>query len=318
MVNQNKGNPRKPEIRLSIIQVIILAGFCLGCMAASYILGLITGQRAGYQTAFSNNLAATAKIPLSSVVAGKIPSEAVTDVYKNLDSTSASFTPTPASLAQAPAPELAPIEKISASAVSASASNPDTLAPNPLLEKPKATTPQPEANQVWAAKAGTESAKSAEKSTLANVKVDEGSEEEDLSPLDRQIEKKLAEPKATATPTNTEKEKAAKEKALKEKLEKEKAEKEKKEKISEPQKNVSKGWYAQVAAPKELKDADAIAAKLRRSGFRVVIESAEVRGENYYRLLVGPEKSQEQANRLVGQLKRENYLSGEPFVKMVR
>lgn len=79
-----------------------------------------------------------------------------------------------------------------------------------------------------------------------------------------------------------------------------------------------KGWFAQVAAPKKREDADAISRQLKSSGFSVVVEGAQVRGESYFRILVGPEANREQADRLIQQLKRESYLKTDPFVRMVR
>ncbi len=78
------------------------------------------------------------------------------------------------------------------------------------------------------------------------------------------------------------------------------------------------GWFAQVAAPKRRSDADELSSKLKGSGFKVSIETASVRGEDYFRVLVGPEENRDQATRLVSQLKRERYLQGEPFVRMVK
>ena len=81
---------------------------------------------------------------------------------------------------------------------------------------------------------------------------------------------------------------------------------------------IPKGWFAQVAAPKKGQDAEKIASQLKRSGFQVVIEDAQVRGEQYYRILVGPENNRKEAEVLLGQLKREDYLQGEPFIRMVK
>jgi cell division septation protein DedD len=78
------------------------------------------------------------------------------------------------------------------------------------------------------------------------------------------------------------------------------------------------GFFAQVAAPTKLNEAEDIAKRLKRSGFPVVIETANVRGENYYRVLVGPEQDKVTADRLVGQLQRERYLSGAPFIRRVK
>ncbi len=81
---------------------------------------------------------------------------------------------------------------------------------------------------------------------------------------------------------------------------------------------ISKGWYAQIAAPKKLQDASELAQKLKASGFPVVIETARVRGEEYFRVIVGPETARPQAEAMVKQLGRERYLPGTPFLRVVR
>jgi cell division septation protein DedD len=81
---------------------------------------------------------------------------------------------------------------------------------------------------------------------------------------------------------------------------------------------VPAGYFAQVAAPKNLSDAESVARKLKKSGFPVVVEVANVRGEEYYRVLVGPEQNRVHADRLVGQLGSERYLSGPPFIRQVK
>ena len=76
-----------------------------------------------------------------------------------------------------------------------------------------------------------------------------------------------------------------------------------------------KGWFAQVAAPKRLSEAEAMATKLKRSGFPVLIERANVRGEEYFRVVVGPESDRVQVDRLIAQVKREGY---SPFPRAVK
>ncbi|MBN8550818.1 MAG: SPOR domain-containing protein [Deltaproteobacteria bacterium] len=49
-----------------------------------------------------------------------------------------------------------------------------------------------------------------------------------------------------------------------------------------------------------------------------MIEVARVRGDEYYRVLVGPEQNRDRAQRLVGQLKRESYIHGDPFLRVVK
>jgi cell division septation protein DedD len=77
------------------------------------------------------------------------------------------------------------------------------------------------------------------------------------------------------------------------------------------------GYFAQVSAPKKLSEAEAVAKKLKRSGFPVVVESASVNGQNFYRVLVGPEENKVQAERLVGQLQSESFVASKPFIRKV-
>jgi len=79
-----------------------------------------------------------------------------------------------------------------------------------------------------------------------------------------------------------------------------------------------RGWFAQVAAPDNRSEAEALARKLQKSGFSVMIENAKVRGQEYFRVLVGPEETRQQSERLLGQLKREPGLKADPFIRMVR
>jgi cell division septation protein DedD len=81
---------------------------------------------------------------------------------------------------------------------------------------------------------------------------------------------------------------------------------------------IPSGYFAQVAAPKKLAEAESIAGKLKRSGFPVVVESASVAGQSFFRVLVGPEQNKVQADRLVSQLKSESYVSGDPFIRKVK
>lgn len=78
------------------------------------------------------------------------------------------------------------------------------------------------------------------------------------------------------------------------------------------------GYFAQVAAPKKLAEAEGIAKRLKRSGFPVLVESASVNGQSFYRVLVGPEENKVQAERLVSQLQSESYVASQPFIRKVK
>lgn len=322
-----KNKQRKSEFRLSLVQLGLIAAFCLGCVVASYLLGIYTGTRAGYETAVSSDLAASAKIPINLPPAKNDRPVSVSDVYARLDGNSpaAQVATTPGAKGTGGSTtELSAIPKVEVSPKPHDVEDLDREISDTLVD-PEDTdptrpisTPRPSEGDVWgapgSAQPGTSNA--AAHLTLGGVK--EGAAERQPEPKAAEQHAKLTpspvvptpvaeKPKASPTPAEDKKEKE-KAKALKEK-----------EELEESAKAaVPRGWFAQVAAPKELKDAESVASKLKRSGFPVVIETAKVRGENYYRILVGPESSQDHANRLLGQLKREPYLEAEPFVKMVK
>lgn len=77
------------------------------------------------------------------------------------------------------------------------------------------------------------------------------------------------------------------------------------------------GYFAQVAAPKKLAEAEGVAKRLKKSGFPVVVESATVNGQSFYRVLVGPEENKVQAERLVSQLQSESFVASKPFIRKV-
>jgi cell division septation protein DedD len=89
----------------------------------------------------------------------------------------------------------------------------------------------------------------------------------------------------------------------------------KKEKVSVV-KRLPKGYFAQVAAPK--REAEDLARRLRKSGFPVVVEDNSAGRSPFYRVMVGPEDNKVQADRMLGQLKREKYLDGKIFVRQVK
>ena len=48
-----------------------------------------------------------------------------------------------------------------------------------------------------------------------------------------------------------------------------------------------------------------------------MVEQAKVRGENYYRIMVGPEMKRTLAERMLEQIAREEIVSGKPFIRKV-
>jgi cell division septation protein DedD len=90
-----------------------------------------------------------------------------------------------------------------------------------------------------------------------------------------------------------------------------------KEKVSVV-KRLPKGYFAQVAAPKTRAEAEELSRRLKKSGFPVVIEDNSTGRSPFYRVMVGPEDNKVQADRMLGQLKREKYLDGKLFVRQVK
>lgn len=329
---------RRSEFKLTYIQLIVLAGFCLGCMAASYWLGFYTGTRAGYETAVTSDLASSSKIPINAAVPKEERAPSASDVYAKLDGTSP-MSPVAAAPAakNTGAAEIAAIPKMEVSP-KPKESDIDAELAEKLLSPENKEMPQKAADTkspaegVWSSHPGSAPAGNEfTEKTLGGTKKEQMPEAaqpavEKVHPTAtpvpvRTVEKAALQEMVKQTPTpapDREKEKAKeKEKLLKEKEAEKTAAA---EAVPTPAMGakIAKGWYAQVAAPKELKDAEAIAGKLKKSGFPVVVEHAKVRGEDYYRILVGPESGQETASRLVNQLKRESYLEGEPFIRMAK
>lgn len=78
------------------------------------------------------------------------------------------------------------------------------------------------------------------------------------------------------------------------------------------------GWYVLVTMEK---DADTIARLkdlLSQNGFLPHVEGVSISNLVYYRLYVGPEDSKELAEKLLAELKRENYLPFDMRVTYVR
>lgn len=87
---------------------------------------------------------------------------------------------------------------------------------------------------------------------------------------------------------------------------------------NKPAKGFPRGWFAQVAAPKKKSDADALSTKLRESGLPVMIETAQVRGEQYFRVLVGPADSRDGAEGMGKKVKAKKIVSSDPFVRLIK
>ncbi|HMO02046.1 MAG TPA: SPOR domain-containing protein [Oligoflexia bacterium] len=82
--------------------------------------------------------------------------------------------------------------------------------------------------------------------------------------------------------------------------------------------SASSGWYVQVAAPSSKVEAEKIASKLYQAGFKSRVDKASSGGDQFYRVLVGPEDSEKLADALLRQLVREPYIKGTPFIRRIK
>ncbi|RMD87743.1 MAG: SPOR domain-containing protein [Candidatus Dadabacteria bacterium] len=82
--------------------------------------------------------------------------------------------------------------------------------------------------------------------------------------------------------------------------------------------HLRKGWYVQIKTVGSAQNAASLAEKLKRSGYRAIVQYAKVRGATYYRVLVGPEENERLAKRLLVELKREKGLPPNIFARWVK
>jgi len=299
------------ELRLRLTQVLVLTGAVTGGMACSYYLGFFSGREIGVQLALANSAVNVARLPVIPPLQREEGEEDTSEVYAKLNAEKAlDITPNSQGENGEEVPELTTIQ---------------TTAEG----QPVVTHPQPEDTT-----SATPESPSFDPELVAKAA---GGDPATLTPEPAEPkagENKVVEPKAGETKPPEEKTKEVK----KEEKKKEDKKEEKKEaklepKLTPPAKKepepglridqketnaLPRGWFAQVAARQKEGEARQIAERLRSSGFPVVVESADVNGERYYRILVGPEDSKPTADRLVGQLKREPYIQGNPFVRAVR
>lgn len=332
----NRRDLRNWELRFGLIPLVCFLGFVCAGIAGGFYLGYKTGHSIGHESAQTANLQNEARLPVAAT--GDNSDEAMPDLYaklsqkklikveeaapavegdlsivKSIDESPPVFPAADAQLGELKEPSAAKTDMAKVSSedlVSGSAPSTETAQ---ALEKTMGNPLDPKAQADLSLDAAT-----GEKSPPAKL----GSlvDENKIKPIDV-IENNAAAPEKVALKSAVPEEKAAPAPKAKEPEAKEVAKKEPeaaKASNSFTKKVLRKGWYAQVAAPKKLKDADDTAKRLKSSGFSVAIETAQVRGEEYYRVVVGPEESRAQADRLAEQLKRESYLKGDPFVRAVK
>jgi cell division protein FtsN len=345
------------ELRLGPTQMVALLGAVMGALACAFILGFHSGRSAGFEVALSTTAKEAAKFPVprdNPAIGADAPAgdSALEEVYARLNDSlphehaAGEQAPHKADAKSAVVPleaikttQEAPIIDIGAdSALEAEMQAVEVPEAAPELKQP--TTIEKELDSL--ARVVTGSARDDSDSRIKVTTLGESFEQEHDSDKPAAATKKaagspssnsqgsavysLSQPEGTTA--------AATSKPAVEKINPKEANAAnpkpavttsapKKalvvdQKPSSPQSVIGNGWYAQVAAPQRLADAQNLTKNLKKAGFKVVIENANVRGQQYYRVLVGPDESRQQAEQLVRQLKRESAISGEPFLRLIK
>lgn len=342
----NRRSLKNWELRFGIIPLVSFVGLVCGSLVVSFYFGYLTGQKEGLEIAQSINLQNEPRIPVVSED-GNTGDEHVSDLYAKLSEKAKPSKLAAESEARAgvdlsvvksiedsPA-VLPPTTEINAKGKNSKEvlvledegpaidDNKIAAAHNESLDDTLGDPLDPKSKSLAGTKKGIDS--DAPIKTLASVgatakesavTTDKKSEYEKVTVA--KLDSKTSKTETKTESVKTEKPAAVESVAAKEKAPALEEETTKPGTSNFTKKVLSKGWFAQVAAPRKLKDADDVARKLKSSGFVVAIETAKVRGEEYFRVVVGPEETREQADRLVSQLKRENYLKGDPFVRVVK
>ncbi|MBN8550876.1 MAG: SPOR domain-containing protein [Deltaproteobacteria bacterium] len=341
----NKRNLQQWELRLGLVQLVILLGVVTGSMACAFYIGFSSGRAVGFESALQTSLANAARLPIASENA-TTHEEPTTDVYaklsqpagfdsetkeaagKELDVPLGSIKTTDAEpTGHESAAFLDEAESIAATDRGATKGGSAALGVDSVYRSNEAASKTAKtALGQTASEQSTQVARATEsKKTLGSLLEEKAQPESKKVEVEKVASAALAknsqteivksQPVAKVETAKTETVKAA---AVPEKTTAKAVSTTKEKNSSLVRDTLPSGWFAQIAAPKKMQDANALAGKLKASGFPVMIEVARVRGDEYYRVLVGPEQNRDRAQRLVGQLKRESYIQGDPFLRVVK
>lgn len=326
MVTKRGNGAQVEEIRLGKLQVAVWLGLAIGSIVGSYFVGFFSGRYVGFQSARDSSAVEVAKLPAPELAQDSSPRNPG-GVYERLKA--------PAVLREAEELEELEGQPKGAVELDRAAESARAMAAPDVNERIAQAAPK---IKVSASDLDSGDQIFADDGDGAGAELiigsDEGLGRDTVPPSVRLLGENKAEPKI-------EREQVARQEAaakvessaaalLDERVSNAKAESAKEasaataKKVNDVsasplvKKVLPPGYFAQVAAPKKLAEAEGVAKRLKRSGFPVVIESTNVAGQSFYRVLVGPEDNKVQADRLVSQLKSESYVAGDPFIRKVK
>ncbi len=329
-MTSRRTNGKGWEIRLGALQVVVWLGLSIGAVFGSYFIGFFSGRYVGFETARAASgvdvpkLAVTDEIPersaqnMSGIIEQLSSNATITKEVKPTTGKGAS-----GDARNGKAPEVSKGEEAAASfAAAKTVDTTQNQQTEPLFDTLNANYADAEAAT------GNES--------LENALVEDPGKGAEVRLLGQEVETKPAQQLANSAPIKVAenvKAPVAKQELLDPPVKVKEPTVEKvapAEKVAQDSstatpgksskapavvKKVPPGYFVQVAAPKTVKEAEVIAKRLKGSGFPVVIEDFSTGKSPYFRVLVGPEDNKVQAERLVGQVKREQYISGNPFIR---
>lgn len=277
----------KRRVEVSLFPLVVLLGIACGLMFCAFLLGYSTGNKVGFSEAREASLKRMAKFPIDEVINQDMTRKERVDAYLKLENDT-SFEKE--NLKKAKKQKRLETKKTNKD-------KKENILLNDLLVKKK--------NKGSLAKENRKEEVSEKTETIGSLIAKKNNESEKTKPKIQLVKEK--ESKKIEILKEVEKDSQVKNIP--------KVDSKKVVKSSYLVKNVAPGWYAQVAAPTSINEANVLANKLHSSGFRLVIEKAEINGNTYFRVLVGSEKNKTQAVRLVEQLAREPYIDSTPFVR---
>jgi len=312
------------ELRLGKLQVVVWLGLALGSIFGSYCIGFFSGRYVGFETGREVTGVEVAKLPVGDVVP-ESSSQSQDRIYDRLNS--------PAVMADDSNAKAK--DSATARGTSGASKTPRLLedkgpqAPPAVVKEPQGqaeTSSEDLANFFGDDSNGSELIIGAENDVAPakpseNVRMLGGAKTADSAKGEAKVNSGEVEASKEASVNALLDERIAKARgdSSKDPASSGSAEALKgSDAASAAHKIVPSGYFAQIAAPKTINEAEGIAKKLKRSGFPVVVEPTSVAGQSFYRVLVGPEQNKVQADRLVSQLKGESYISGTPFIRKVK
>lgn len=276
------------ELRVNARQLTIMWSVVSGLMFIVFLFGFYAGRERGLTRYLEENAREPIRLPIlaQAPVQDVVHNEYASIAAEQVDKIPSEPTP-PAVVADATPPTVSPL--LAANDARASLA-PHADVTGTTSTPAKATEPEAKSNTT----------------TLANV------ESAATSPATPAVEKTKAAPAPVEVkkPATAKLAKVEEKKPLKAKADS--------KSTTAVQQDLSKGWYVQLAAKKTVEEAMAVVKDLNKLGLKSVVQPAQVRNTNYYRVLSGPYTDKKSAQASQGKLTDANLTSGSAFLKEVQ